>query len=160
MDVDLRDRIAVTDLIHRFAMAIDDRDWTVFADCLQDPVSVELDSSIGGSDPSPQAVADRVKLARKFFEPFEATHHHVTVYSVRYASIDSKGDELEVRSYFRAGHFKRHFVGGASFEQMGDYRHRCVRTDDGWRISGWKQRIAYTAGNTALLARGGDAADD
>ena len=145
------DRAAIAELLHRFAFAIDERDWAALRDCFDDRVSVALDSSIGGSDPEPSPAEERVDEARSFFGKLDATHHQVTVYRV---SVD--GDEAEVLSYFRAGHFKDHLVGGSTFDQVGHYLHRCVRRADGWRITGWDQKIRYTEGNAKLLAFGGD----
>ena len=152
---ELIDRTLLTELVQRFARAIDARDWEAFRECLDDTVSVQLDSSIGGSDPAPMPAAERVAKAREFFDPLEATHHHVTVCTV---TLD--GDSAEVTSNFRAGHFKRHLIGAATFDQVGHYVHRCRRSGDTWVIAGWTQSIAYSQGNTAVLARGGDATGD
>ena len=92
---------------------------------------MRLDDSIGGSNPEPTSAEQRVSEARSFFEKLDATHHQLTVYRV---SVD--GDRAEVLTYFRAGHFKRHLVGGATFDQVGHYVHDCVRRADGWRIGG------------------------
>ena len=156
-------RAALGDLIHRFAWCIDRRDWTGFRACLAPRVTVGLDTSIGGEgdDAEPEDADGRVLAARDFFEPFDATHHHVTLYSV---SHEPGGDAAEVLSYFRAGHYKQHVLGGATFSQSGHYRHRCARTGvmpdnpTGWHITGWRQVIHFTEGNAKLLARGGDGA--
>ena len=149
----LRSESDIRDLLHRFAMAIDDRDWTAFHECLCDEVSVQLDSSIGGSDPTPQDAREWVANARSFFDPLDATHHQLTVYRV-----ELRGDEASVLTYFRAGHYKKHLAGGATFDQVGRYEHQCIRADGQWRIAKWVQKIAYSEGNAALLAKGGDAA--
>ena len=141
----------LAELLHRFAFAIDERDWVALRDCFDDTVSVALDSSIGGSDESPMPAGERVDEARKFFGKLDATHHQLTVYRVE---VD--GDAARVLTYFRAGHYKDHVIGGSTFDQVGHYRHECVRREGGWRIAGWRQTIRYTEGNAKLLAFGGD----
>lgn len=156
MMVDPHLRCELSDLIHRFAASIDRRDWTGFRECLDDRVSVKLDDSIGGSNPAPQPAEDWVINARGFFDVLDATHHHVTPYEWTRDEDDDGGGAVTVMSYFRAGHFKNVIVGGATFDQVGTYHHRCVRREDGWRIAGWVQRVNYSEGNAKLLAVRGD----
>ena len=151
------DRRSLEDLLHRFAFAIDERDWAALEACLDDRVSVRLDETVGGSDEDagPRPAAERVEEARSFFGKLDATHHQLTVCR---ASVD--GDRAELLTYFRAGHFKAHVIGGSTFDQVGHYVHDCVRRPDGWRIAGWRQTIRYTEGNAKLLAFGGEGLED
>ena len=140
-------------LIHRFAWCIDRRDWDGFRNVLADEVDVTLDSTVGDSPAGPVPAGQQVEQARDFFDKLDATHHHLTVYRI---DLADDGRSAEVLTYFRAGHFKAHVLGGGSFDQAGHYEQRCVRTTDGWRLAGWRQFVAYTQGNAKLLARGGD----
>lgn len=141
-----------TDTIHRFAMAIDDRDWAAFAAVLSDPVDVHLDPSLHSPIEGDHPRQRWVDQARSFFETLDRTHHHLTLYRIDH---DASSDELVVTSYFRAGHFKSHFVGGATFDQVGRYAHRMVPGGMGLIIRGWTQTIDYTEGNSKILATAG-----
>ena len=152
---ELRDRTSVEGLVKRFILGIDFRDWNTFRSCFADTVEVKLDPRTAPSPPGPVPADAWVKIARASFEPYDSTHHLVSVYAIR---ID--GDEAEALSYFQASHYSGNPDGAPTFVQKGTYVHRFQRTEAGWRISGWVQDVRWGEGNRAVLDRAMDQMPD
>ena len=140
------DHIAIRELIGRFACCIDFRDWDAFADLFTTTICVHLDPRTAPSPPTRVPAAAWAKVASASFEPYDSTHHLVTV-----DYVDASGEETEVVSHFQASHFLANPDGAPTFVQKGTYVHTVVRTDDGWRISGWNQDVRWGTGNRAVM---------
>ena len=155
--VDPAARLMVEDVVKRFGLAIDLRDWNLFEACLDDRVLMDLDPRVG--DPRVGDPPD-VKLPRKAivanakgeFE-YDATLH---LYSVASAEVDD-GDAV-VRTNFVAHHYRRDEPGDRVFVQYGMYTHRLRWNGDekAWRITEWHQDVRFATGNRALMDRGVD----
>ncbi|OAV43809.1 nuclear transport factor 2 family protein [Lewinella sp. 4G2] len=142
----LRDRAAIQSLVGRFACGIDFRDWDAFADLFTTMVSVNMDPRTAPSPPAPVPIAAWKKVAAASFEPYDSTHHEVVV-----DYINLNNDEAVAVSHFQASHYLANPDGSPTFVQKGTYRHTLMRTDDGWRISGWEQDVRWGTGNRAVL---------
>ena len=141
------DQLAIRELIGRFVCGIDFRDWDAFEALFTDMVSVKLDPRTAPSPPTAVPIALWRKVAAASFEPYDSTHHQVTVDYISFTDRDT----AEVVSHFTASHFLANPDGGPTFVQKGTYQHQCARTEEGWRISGWVQDVRWGTGNRAVL---------
>jgi hypothetical protein len=121
----LADRLAIDDLLTRYAMAIDDGDWDAL-DTVFTPDAVIDYTSAGGIRGS---FAEVKAWLEKALTPFPVRQH---VIGNKRVVVD--GDRATVRAYFfnpmRLGlpDGSRVFAPGGGY-----YNHRLVRTPDGWR---------------------------
>ena len=148
---ELRDRESIRNLVLRFALCIDYRDWDAFAACFTPMVSVKLDERTAASPPAPVPVDLWKEVAKASFAPYDSTHHLVQPYS-----IELTGEKGQAISYFQASHYRANPDGAPTFVQKGMYHHRFERTTAGWRISGWEQTVRWGSGNRAVLDRAMD----
>ncbi|MBA3303792.1 MAG: nuclear transport factor 2 family protein [Acidimicrobiia bacterium] len=125
-DGELADRLEIDDLLTRYAVAIDTKDWGLLATCFTPDARIDY-SSVGGAKGSYPEVA---KWLEETLALFPMTQHFV---NNRHVTLD--GDAATGRSYFYnpmgspdgKGGLKLFFVGGY-------YNDVFSRTADGWRI--------------------------
>ena len=145
------ERFAVEDVIKRFGLAIDLRDWAMFEACLDDRVLMDLDPRVG--DPPDIGLPKKaiVANARNEFEKYDATLH---LYSVATLDFDDAG--AAVRTNFVAHHYRKDEPGDRVFIQYGIYMHRLTKREDDqrWLITEWHQDVRFATGNRALMDRG------
>jgi 3-phenylpropionate/cinnamic acid dioxygenase small subunit len=133
-DAYLADRLEIDDLLTRYAVALDTKQWDLLDTVFTPDATVDYRSAGGahGSYPEVRAWLEQTLAG------FPMTQHLVANRDVR---ID--GDTATARSYFynpmglprKDGSLKLFFVGGY-------YNDRLRRTPDGWRIV---ERIEETA---------------
>jgi hypothetical protein len=137
----LIDRAEITDLVLRFARAMDGQDWSLLRSCLAPEVAVDYSDLRG--DPPATVSADAFVAARVAGLAGLVTQHISTNHLV---TID--GDRAECASCFlihRVDPAAR--PGSNSFDTAGHYLHRLSRTPGGWRISGITQTVVWNRGN-------------
>lgn len=115
------DRLAVADVLLRYASSLDEDDWDRLATCF-------VDDAVGLLAGGPRlegyaAIAEAVRAA--------LVHYSVTQHHIANAEVDLDGD----RARLRANLIATHVHDGGAFEVKGVYREELVRTADGWRIS-------------------------
>jgi 3-phenylpropionate/cinnamic acid dioxygenase small subunit len=117
----LADRLDITDVLMRYATAMDTRDYVLLRSCFTDDATLEYDLATS----SPAEFVERVTpLAR-----FEATQHMVT--NVR---IELDGDHARTTSYAHAMHVRGESAGRETYLMAGTYTDEFVRDIAGWRI--------------------------
>jgi hypothetical protein len=130
VDTDLRalsDRLDVSDVVTRYAFALDQADWGAFDSIFADEV-VLLAPHVKAE--SRLARSDFVQLARDTVGGFEATHHLIPNHLVE---VD--GDSATCKAYAHAWHTVPTDPGVADYCLVrGFYEFGLVRTSDGWRI--------------------------
>ena len=124
----LADRLAINDLLTRYACAVDDRDWeTVRSVFTEDAV---LDYTVFRGPRG--SAAEVAEWTAKALQAIDASQHFITNVRVR---ID--GDEATAESYVYS---PLALAGGAGVMHTGgSYSDRLRRTADGWRIA---ERVA------------------
>ncbi|WP_296600760.1 nuclear transport factor 2 family protein [Phenylobacterium sp.] len=139
-------RLALTDAVTAYAMALDAGDWAVFRALFEDEIEVDYSSlgSIHTKMPA-QAWADRCRV----LGAFDATHHKVTNFQVEIA-----GETATVTSYVDAAHFIGELQGFA----CGTYVHRFRRHGATWKIVACAFRLAGHQGGRAAFDAAFDAA--
>ena len=123
------DHAAITDVLHRYATAVDQRDWTLFRTCWTD----DIDAEYGTIGQFSTADALTQKMTR-FHQPMGASNHLISNVVVEFAPDDS--DRARVVSYVHAVRMLSPGTPAASVDVIGSYEDVFVRTADGWRIRG------------------------
>lgn len=119
---ELSDRAEITDLLFRYARGVDSKDWALWRSVFTDDALLDYSSAHG-------PVGDRETIAQWLeasFAYIEGAHHHITNVEI---TVD--GDEAEAIALFynpfRAAWTEQFSAAG------GYYRHRLVRTAQGWK---------------------------
>jgi 3-phenylpropionate/cinnamic acid dioxygenase small subunit len=140
----LADRLAINDLLVRYAWAIDTKDWDALDDVFTADVTAELASPLLSGR---EAIASRIKLA---LEPLDDSQHMVTNHQV---TIAPDGNSATCRCYLQAQHVRRVPDGGHNFIIGGRYEDTVVRTPQGWRIDFRRLVVMWREGNPEVLHR-------
>jgi 3-phenylpropionate/cinnamic acid dioxygenase small subunit len=124
------DRIAIQDLLTRYALAIDTKDWALLDTCFAEDAQIDYTSTGGAKGPYPEV---RPWL-EKALAPFA-----VTIHFLGNTSVELDGDSARARTYlwnpmgFQKANGELHW-----FTVSAQYADELVRTGDGWRI---RQRV-------------------
>lgn len=147
--IDAAERFAVEEVIKRFGLSIDLRDWDMFGACLDDSVLMDLDPKVAKTPDVKLPRKAVVASAKTSFERYDATLH---MYSVATVDFDEAG--AAVRTNFMANHYREDEPGDRTFVQYGLYLHRLRRQDDArWVVTEWHQTVRFSTGNRALMDR-------
>ena len=120
----ITDRFAIQDVMVRYAVGLDTRDFELIASCFTEDVVV---AGFGGKDP----VLGRdlwIVRVRKLLQRFGPTQHLIGNYFV-----EQRGDEVTMRSSVQATHVMADDP-KATFTLWGTYHDVLVRQDGQWRI--------------------------
>jgi hypothetical protein len=141
----LTDRAAISDVVLRYATAVDTRDWALYRSVFTDPLTVDF-ASWSGDPELTMPVDEWVELVRKTLSGFDATQHlssnHV---------ISLTGDGARCVSYMVARHYLvekgerlMHSIGG-------HYTNRLIRTGDDWKIQHCMLTVTWEMGDRQLF---------
>jgi 3-phenylpropionate/cinnamic acid dioxygenase small subunit len=140
---ELQDKLAITEVCHRYAVALDQRDWAALRTCFTaDATAYYRDKNPTQGYP---AIEARVRNA---LAPLSASQHLIGNVVVTLA-----GDEAFSVCYLQAQHVRPDTEGGDTFIIAGRYVDHFVRVPDGWRIARRKLETLWTDGNPAVIAR-------
>lgn len=124
---ELADRVAIQDLMYRYAMAVDRRDWDLYRSVFTADAVIDY-ADTGGSR---EDLDTTVKWLNEVLGSFAGLQHNMTNHLV-----EIEGDRARACTYYVAYHA---LVDGPGSECVlvvaGFYRDRLQRTADGWRIS-------------------------
>jgi ketosteroid isomerase-like protein len=137
--LDLRD---IADLLHRYARALDDKDWSLLATCFTTD-AVALYGEVLGRQEGFAAIE---KVCRAALGHLDSSQHIIANPEI---AID--GDTATARCYVHAQHTKAGTPGGDNMTIGGTYLDRLVRTAEGWRICERELRFLWQEGNQAVL---------
>ncbi len=142
---DLLDRISVSDVLTRFACAIDSRDWVAYRSCFANRVEIDYRSLIGGDVLSESGDA-WTERARQSFEGFEVTQHFISN-----PVCVVTDDRARCRAYICAEHFVG--VAGAqeSWTMGGLYDAKFGRGAPSWRIDALTLELRWSRGNSEIF---------
>jgi hypothetical protein len=135
------DRDDVVELMVRYGLGIDRKDWALFEGCFTPDVHAVYEGfgDFRGYDALEGFVRPSV-------EALDATQHTLTNFLVQ---LD--GDVATFQCSVIATHVRRGTAGGDVFTVGGPYDNRAVRTPDGWRIDRFHFHATWTSGNEAVL---------
>jgi SnoaL-like domain len=141
---EISDRIAIDDLLTRYATALDGKDWELFASCFTPDARIDYSAAGGIAGTLPEV---RRWLA-EVMAGFPMTQHLVTNRAVQ---LD--GDVASCRSCL----FNPMGIPDdgtiAVFLEGGYYRDRLVRTADGWRIAERVEEPTYSTRRHRIVLR-------
>lgn len=136
------DRAAVIDTVNRYATALDARDWALLDEVFTPDVVCDL---AGRRVVGREALRDVVRRALGGSGP---TQHLLANHRV-----ELDGDSARCVCQVRAFHAEAGPPTGATYELLGEYRDRLVRTPVGWRIAGREMAIHHEIGTRDVLGR-------
>lgn len=118
---ELSDRVEITELVARFVMAVDEKNWASAAACFTTDATIDFGGRVGPVDGAGRVA----EVLRRTIGNVTTTQHAVTNSVVR---LD--GDRATHVAYIVAYHQR-----GDDFYTVGcRYDDRLVRTDAGWRL--------------------------
>lgn len=141
----LEDRLAIIDVLNRYAVSIDRRQWDAFASCFADELELDVIRTKGTVR---WALPDFLARLRRVFESYSATQHLSANHQI---SID--GDEAAAWSTLNATHYLKGMPDGEFQQQVGYYEHHFVRADGAWRIDRVRQVEHWQTGNQQIFDR-------
>ena len=140
----LADKLAIIELINRFGMSIDLRDWQSFRNLFAEQVDFDYSSidEIAGILPA----NDIANTARKDLGGFQMTQHVITNHL-----IEINNDAATCNAHVRAMHFLPGTEKESLLEIGGYYNAGLIRIDSDWKIESWKFAILWSRGDLELF---------
>lgn len=120
------DRSAIIDILNRFVLSIDRRDWKTMRDCLCDEINFDY-SALNAS--MPQTADGLVKQVQQDQSNFKAVQHSTTNHQV-----NLNGDIAECTANVRAQHLLAGDRPNRFWTVIGRYTYSLSRTATGWKI--------------------------
>lgn len=141
---DTQARDAIHDLLCRFFLAFDQRDWLMMRDTLAEEVFVDYASS-GREAPGPMPGAEFVERRKGAKDSLSKQH------SFSNLLLSQEGDGVGGRCNYLILRFAEGVSGGEDFyHSCGSYEFRFSSTDGTWRIASITQRALRSWGNRDL----------
>jgi SnoaL-like domain len=138
----------ISELVIKYAVGVDRRDWKLFADCFTDPVYADF-SELGGAAGA-SSRAELVGGVAAVLDGFTVTQHLSPNHLIEFDATDP--DRAVCYSYMYAQHVLDGSAGGEFYLLRGWYANHVVRTPGGWRIERLIQHVGWQEGNTAAVA--------
>ncbi len=127
---DISDRIQIQDLLTRYALAIDTKDWALLDTCFAPGAQIDYTSTGGEKGPYTKVR----HWLEKALAPFAVTVHHIGN-----TSVELDGDRARARTYlWNPMGFQKPDGALHWFTVSAHYVDELVRTPEGWRI---QQRV-------------------
>ncbi|HZX15818.1 MAG TPA: nuclear transport factor 2 family protein [Pseudomonas sp.] len=143
------DFVAINDVLCRFFLSFDRRDWASMTNCLSSLVFIDYSSS-GREKPSSMSGKDFVKRRENAVDNL-AKHHSFSNLLLAY---EQNEDSVSARCNYlilRFGDSQSTDIGGENFfHSCGNYDFLLSRADDCWRISSITQHALQSWGNRNL----------
>ena len=138
------DKIKIIELINRFGMSIDLRDWSSFRSLFTE--QVKFDYSSIGEVAGTLSADEIVNTARQDLGGFQTTQHLISNHL-----IEVKNDTATANAHVRAMHFLPNEVKDPLLEMGGYYTASLVLMDSNWKIKSWKFDILWSRGDLELF---------
>jgi len=135
----LEDRALISETVIKYAVAVDRRDWEMFAGCFTDPV--HADYSENGLPAADFARDDLVAIVRDAVPASTATQPLSPNHLIEFDDLDP--DRAICTSYMYAQHHVDTSENGEFLVLRGSYTNHLLRTADGWRIERLIQHISW-----------------
>jgi hypothetical protein len=136
--IDSIDRLDIIELHHRYAWALDRRDWQLLEECFTPDGGVDY-GDLGGEL---HGAADIAAFCRRALEGLDATQH-----LIGNSMVQLDGDRATSTCYFQAQHVLAGARDGDTYIVAGTYADELAREDDGWRIAHRTLTPSWRQGN-------------
>jgi 3-phenylpropionate/cinnamic acid dioxygenase small subunit len=145
MDIqELSDRLEITDLLTRYARAVDRKDWNLYRTVFTADTHIDYTSAGGAA----LGLEEMCAWMDEALAQFPATQHLISN-----VHVEIDGDAATVEAMF---HNPMKMPDGSAWVTGGWYHHDLVRTADGWRSRKLVEESAYFSGMpTDLSSPGG-----
>lgn len=140
---ELTDRLDVAEVLARYCVALDTRDW----DLLEQVFAVDAACDYG-SIGTPQGIPAITAAIRGTIADLDATQH-----LTGNVLVEIDGDRATASCYLISQHVRRGQVGGEEYMIGGRYHDELVRTPPGWRIRTRRLDRMWTSGNRDVVRR-------
>lgn len=138
---ELEDRLAITDLIHKYATGIDTRDWSLYRSIFADDLYMDFSSYSGA--PGTKITADEwVAGCQRMLPGFDGTQHSFSNFV-----FDIRDNSAVATVYMQAEHFIANTLGDSSHTLGGYYVHTLQRSARGWLIHATTLNVTWSRGN-------------
>ncbi len=138
-------RLAVHDVMHRYAIAIDTKDWELLKKVFSDTITADF-RSFGNKTVFEGPAADWIEIVRSTIQGMDATQH---VMSNHLYGID--GTRAHGTSYIQAIHICKNDWGGDTYTVGGHYTVEMSQRDEGWRIDKYALNVTWHDGDRHVL---------
>jgi hypothetical protein len=131
----LWDRAQIIDLMHRYATAVDSKDWTTLRSLFTDEIGAEMVGLKADLDIPVNTTAERwIEVISRGLAQYSVTQHSMSNHR-----IELDGDQAACTTYVIARHLIPDGKGGhAIFDVGGYYANEMERAGDDWKIRKWK----------------------
>jgi 3-phenylpropionate/cinnamic acid dioxygenase small subunit len=138
---ELGDRREIEDVLIRYAMSLDARDWAALEDVFLPDAEAQLGDRLHCEDRDAIIATCRTALSG-----LTVSQHIIGNFTV-----ELDGDRATSRCYLHAQHCYLPAVGLTTFIVAGTYHDRLVRTEAGWRIAHRVLEQTWVDGNAGLM---------
>jgi 3-phenylpropionate/cinnamic acid dioxygenase small subunit len=139
----IADKLEITDVLYRYATALDQRDWALLAEVFAPEAVYTMGAR--GDFTGPEAIGAKIA---SLIGGYESTQHMITN-----PVIEINGDAARASCYLHGQHYMPdQRTGGNTYEMGGTYRDELARTAAGWRITRRVLEVAWREGNAAISA--------
>jgi hypothetical protein len=141
----VENRLAVHDVMHRYALAIDTRNWTLLETVFADQVTADF-QSFGSKEIFEGPAARWIDNIRLTIQGMDATQHMMGNHL-----YEISGDRARGTTYIRALHVCKNDWGDDTYTVGGHYTVEMVRGPEGWRIAKYTLQVTWHNGNRQVL---------
>lgn len=137
----LMDRTAIGEVMQRYGMSIDTRDWTALRSCFADEIAIDNSENpfARGGPPLSMSGDKWLDQIRRIVTKFAVTQHMISPYR-----IEIDGEKAVCLSYLQARHFPPNCTDSRMVWSIGGYySNQMVRTAAGWKIAVWKLALTW-----------------
>jgi 3-phenylpropionate/cinnamic acid dioxygenase small subunit len=139
----LLDRSEISDIVIRFAVALDIQDWPLFRSCFTDEIEADY-SDFRGEPPALIRADDFVEQRQSTLSGLRTQH----ISSNHVITVD--GDTATCISCAVIHRYDPSEQEDNCFDTHGYYYHTLIRTSEGWRICKVKQIVFWNKGKAQI----------
>jgi hypothetical protein len=139
------DRLAIHDVMHRYALAIDTKNWTLLETVFADRVTADF-RSFGSKQIFEGSAAGWIETIRSTIQGMDATQHMMGNHL-----YEINGDRARGTTYIRALHVCKNDWGGDTYTVGGHYTVEMGRASAGWRIDKYTLLVTWHNGDRHVL---------
>lgn len=137
----LMDRAAIAEVMQRYGMSIDTRDWPALRWCFADEIEIDnTENPFAPTGPPLRMTGDNwLDQIRRIVTHYPITQHMISPYR-----FEIQGDRAVCLSYVQARHFPPDCTDPKMIWAIGGYyTNQMVRTSAGWKIAVWKLTLTW-----------------
>ncbi|WP_231992187.1 nuclear transport factor 2 family protein [Mycobacterium sp. ACS4331] len=123
-EMSVEDQLAIAALLHRYARAVDTKDWELYRSVFTEDARIDYSSAGAAAGPRDEVTA---WMEQNFGALIPMSMHYITNVEI----LEHRGDSATVRAMF---YNPMQLPGATDLSYCGGYYHHdVVRTPDGWR---------------------------